>query len=330
MPEPTRNTPANVVTTIQDCYSIMLILIAGITGSLGQRLAQVALERGLSVRGLGRNPSKLNAELSERLESFVESDSYYDIIALEKALVSVDAVVAAYAPHPVMDLDAQLLLARATERAGIKVYIASAWSRDWTNLKYGDFEHYNNHIAFEHQIATTSPIRPVYVFSGLFADLLFTPYGPGAFSKGGQGPDMYYYGDGENNKWPWNTQDDVAEWTIDILLHAPGVLAGDGGYFKICSGVATITELATTYEKVFKTRVNVTRKGTLHDLEGQLARLRKLKGRAGYFEYMGEAAAVVASKGLWENTDVTVLDQFRHPTSLEEFLSREKIAGRMV
>nr|OQO04810.1 hypothetical protein B0A51_18299 [Rachicladosporium sp. CCFEE 5018] len=307
----------------------MLILIAGITGSLGQRLAQVALERGVSVRGLGRNPGKLNTELSARLESFVESESYYDIIALEKALQSVDAIIAAYAPHPVMDLDAQLLLARATERAGIKVYIASAWSRDWTNLKYGDFEHYNNHIAFEHQIATTSPLRPVYIFSGLFADLLYTPYGPGAFSKGSQRPEMCYYGDGDSNKWPWSTQDDVAEWTIDILLHAPGVLAGDGGYFKIRSGVTTITELATTYEKVFQTSIDVTRKGTLSDLEERLAGLRKVKGRAGYFEYMGEAAAVVASKGLWENTDVTVLDQFRHSTSLEEYLSGERTAGRM-
>src|SRR6187402_3618242 len=150
----------------------MLVLIAGITGSLGQRLANVAISRGLSVRGLGRSPDNLSPELSGRLESFVKSNSYYDIPALEKAVAGVDAVINAYAPLPVLDLDGHLILLRAAERAQIKIFIASSWSRDWTNLKFGDFEHYDNHLAFEQQVAKTSSIRPVYVLSGVFADLL--------------------------------------------------------------------------------------------------------------------------------------------------------------
>jgi hypothetical protein len=134
----------------------MLVLIAGITGSLGQRLASVAISKGLSVRGLGRNPNNLSPKLSRQLESFIKSDSYYDIPALEKAVTGVDAVINAYAPHPVLDLDGHLLLPRAAERGQIKIFIASSWSRDWTNLKFGDFGHYNNHIAFEHQVAVTA------------------------------------------------------------------------------------------------------------------------------------------------------------------------------
>jgi len=128
----------------------MLILIAGITGVFGQRLAKVALSRGLSVRGLGRTPDALSPEISTQLESFVQSSSCYDIPALEAAVTGVDAVINAYAPLPVLDLDGHLLLIRAAGQAHIKVFIASSWSRDWTNIKYGDFEHYNNHIAFEH------------------------------------------------------------------------------------------------------------------------------------------------------------------------------------
>jgi putative NADH-flavin reductase len=94
----------------------MLVLIAGITGSLGQRLANVAISKGLSVRGLGRNPNNLSPKLSRKLESFIKSDSYYDIQALEKAVTGVDAVINAYAPHPVLDLDGHLLLPRAAER----------------------------------------------------------------------------------------------------------------------------------------------------------------------------------------------------------------------
>jgi nucleoside-diphosphate-sugar epimerase len=305
----------------------MLVLIAGITGNLGQRLAKVALSRGLSVRGLGRSPDNLSPELSSQIESFIKSSSYYDIPALEKAVTGVDAVINAYAPTPMLDLDGHLLLIRAAERAGIKIFIASSWSRDWTNIKFGDFEHYNNHIAFQHQVATTSSIRPVYILSGIFADLLFTQYGPGGFNTTGERPVMQYWGDnGKSDKWPWTTQEDVTEWTIDILLHGEGVQAGNGGFFKTRSGVTTIEELAAVYAKAFGKTVDIVRAGSVEDLEAKLAKLRKDNPTGpGYFGWMSEAAALVASKGLWENSNVTMLDQFKKPTSLVQYFSETKI-----
>jgi putative NADH-flavin reductase len=87
-------------------FSIMLVFIAGINGSLGQGLANVAISRGLSVRGLGRNFDKLWLELSAQLESFTRSEPGYDLSVFEKAVTSVDAVIIAYTSHPVMDLDA--------------------------------------------------------------------------------------------------------------------------------------------------------------------------------------------------------------------------------
>ncbi|PMD45886.1 NAD(P)-binding protein [Hyaloscypha variabilis F] len=294
----------------------MLVLIAGITGGLGQRLAKVALSRGLSVRGLGRNPSKLPSSLSNQLESFITSTSYYDIPALSVAMQGVDAVINASAPHPLLDLDGHLLLLRAAERAGIRIFIASSWSRDWTNINFGDFEHYNNHIAFEHQVATSSFIKPVYILTGLFADLLYTVYGPGKFVvKEGEGPRMEYWGDGNRDKYPWTTQENAAAWTIDILMHGTGVQAGEGGFFKIRSGVTTIDELAA---------VKVTKRGSTANLVAELARLRKEKGRVNYIEYMSEEAAVVANKGLWENNEVAMLEEFEKPTSLEDWLRGDK------
>ncbi|CZR52458.1 uncharacterized protein PAC_02335 [Phialocephala subalpina] len=302
----------------------MLVLIAGITGSLGQRLARVALSRGLSVRGLGRSPDALSPELSWRLESFTKSTSYYDIPALDKAVTGVDAIICAYAPIPILDLDGHLLL-RAAERAGIKIFIASSWSRDWTNIRFGDFEHYDNHIAFQTQVERTSPINPVYILSGIFADLLLTPYGPGGFEKNGEKVTMKYWGDGDvRSVWPWSTQEDAAEWTIDILMYGEGVQAGKGGFFKIRSGDTTIRELADVYEKVFGTKVEVAHEGSVGDLEADLARLRKEGGGANAVEIMAKAAAVVASKRGWEIPDFTVLEQFKKPTTLEEYFKGEK------
>lgn len=99
----------------------MLILIAGITGNIGQKAAQAGLERGHQIRGLGRSPDKLDPEIHARLESFVESKAYHDVSALDQACQGVDAVICAYGGMPELALDGQLLLLRAAERAGIKV-----------------------------------------------------------------------------------------------------------------------------------------------------------------------------------------------------------------
>lgn len=99
----------------------MLILIAGITGNLGKHLARAALEKGHQVRGLGRSPDRLDAKTKDQLESFVVSSSYYDIPALDRAMIGVDAVICAYSGRPELVLDGNLLLLRAAERAGIKV-----------------------------------------------------------------------------------------------------------------------------------------------------------------------------------------------------------------
>lgn len=99
----------------------MLILIAGVTGNIGQHAARSGLHHGHQVRGLGRSPDKLNPKIRSELESFVISSTYYDIAALDRAVTGVDAVICAYSGLPELALDGQLLLLRAAERAGVKV-----------------------------------------------------------------------------------------------------------------------------------------------------------------------------------------------------------------
>ena len=99
----------------------MLILIAGITGNVGTQAARAGLERGHEIRGLGRSPQNLDRSLNSRLESFVQSEAYYDVPALDRAVKDVDAVICAYSGVPELALDGQLLLLRAADRAGVKV-----------------------------------------------------------------------------------------------------------------------------------------------------------------------------------------------------------------
>ncbi|KAK3079412.1 hypothetical protein LTS18_004928, partial [Coniosporium uncinatum] len=96
----------------------MLILIAGITGNIGRACATHALSAGHHVRGLGRNPDRLPDSISAKLDSFVQSTSYYDVAALDKACAGgVEAVICAYGPSQELALDGQLMLLRAAERA---------------------------------------------------------------------------------------------------------------------------------------------------------------------------------------------------------------------
>lgn len=99
----------------------MLILIAGITGMVGQTCAEATISQGHQVRGIGRDPEKLPVHIRQNLEDFVLSKGLYDIPALDRAVAGVDAVICAYGFLPEVLVEGQLMLLRAAERAGVKV-----------------------------------------------------------------------------------------------------------------------------------------------------------------------------------------------------------------
>lgn len=64
----------------------MIILIAGITGNIGAHAAAHALSQGHTVRGLGRNPTKLPKKTADALENFVISSSTMTLLPLTAPL----------------------------------------------------------------------------------------------------------------------------------------------------------------------------------------------------------------------------------------------------
>lgn len=99
----------------------MSVLIAGITGNIGQKLIEPLRNRGQEIRGLGRNKDKLLSSQLEKLESFHTIKTWHDMEAIRRALKGVDAVICTYAPHPTLALEAQLLLLRLMEEEGVTV-----------------------------------------------------------------------------------------------------------------------------------------------------------------------------------------------------------------
>lgn len=232
----------------------MLILIPGATGRLGICLVRAAIRRGHQVRALGRSASKMPPDLQGQLESFVEITDFSHRAGFVTACTGVDAIVVAWNEEPRLVLEAQLLLLRAAELAGVKRFHAVSWNTDWENMPLGVIESYDAMICFARQALLTSPIKPLYTFCGVLARTLFGFPGAGSLEgdtglwirKEGGKREINVVGAGATPT-PFSTEDDVAEFTIALTTSDE---AEKGGYFRFCSDMFSILELKATYEEV--------------------------------------------------------------------------------
>lgn len=284
----------------------MLILLAGATGSLGSWLIDSFLNRGHQVRVLGRNPSKLNSEKLQKLESFVQSKTYYDIEALDKACTGVDGVVCAYNAMPELQLDGQLLLLRAAERAGVKRFVACTWNGDWRGMNLAEQDSYNGILSFHSHVEMTSDIKPHYIFCGVLGEVLFASKATMDFSAKHHGPwdpeakAFEIWGTGDE-PWQWTSEKDAAEFAAAIILRDD---AEEGGYWTVCSGSESLKEMAAVYEKVKGTSVELRFLGPLDKL-GEIARDARAKSSPKYlWEYIGYFYYFHIATGRWLMKDL--------------------------
>jgi hypothetical protein len=306
----------------------MLILIAGITGNIGQHAARYALSQNHQVRGLGRTPEKLDASLRDGLESFVTSKVYYDIPALDAACKSVDAVICAYGGFPEMHLDAQLLLLRATERAGVKIFLAAGWNYDWRKIQFGiDEPIYDAIMSFHRQVALTSSIKPCHIFCGMLAEVFFGSNGQDGFTPKDDGvwdahavpgeKSMDVWGAGDS-MWNFTTEEDAGKLGIEVVTRKG---AEEGGFVSICSWTCSLNETRKIYEKVRNTVVKVNQRGSVEDLENLAIEQRTTMGPARMWEWHRYWFHLFCVKGTW-NLEKVQNDEYPNftPSTLEEFL----------
>ncbi|KAH7354200.1 hypothetical protein B0T11DRAFT_125264 [Plectosphaerella cucumerina] len=294
----------------------MLILIYGVTGMCGQALARAALEAGHQVRGSGRTPDKLDKDLAGRLESFVKTESIYDIPALDRAVAGVEAVISAVAPVPEAILEGQLLLLRAAERAGVKIFHGASWNFDWKRISLGDVEIYDPLISFWNHARLTSTITPLYAFTGVILEYMML-HGPGANPISKTDKTLGYAGTGDE-ECAYITVADLAAYTIHAVS-APD--AETRGSYYVESFRCSHRQLATTYAEARGVELEMKCLGTLEGFEGMLKGARATIPPKRFMEYNGLAFMVQLLKG---NLDYEPVDskQWGHikQTTLREWL----------
>ncbi|CAO2653753.1 Nn.00g031640.m01.CDS01 [Neocucurbitaria sp. VM-36] len=303
----------------------MLVLVAGATGNLGQKLVTSLLNRGHHVRALGRNPSKIQAQLASQLESFVAFTAYHDIPALDQACAGVDAVICAYQGTPELHLDAQLLLFRAAERAGVKKFIAASWCYDWRGMSLGQQDSYDPDITFKNHVELTSSLKPIWIFTGTLAEVFFsapgrvdfTPASNGAWDSKGRVADVW--GEGKE-RFAWTSEADAAEFTAAVLSLPADSPLRDQQFFKVVSGVNSFEDFVRVYGEVRGCEITVKHKGSVEDLRKEAYEARDKGDRSRWWEYIMYFYLLHMLDGTWEMGE---LDNDRvgvNGTSLREFL----------
>ncbi|MEI7585333.1 SDR family NAD(P)-dependent oxidoreductase [Runella sp.] len=190
-----------------------IIVVAGATGNLGERICKALLDQGAEVRALVRSNSdraKVNHLQKSGIKVVqVDMQNGADVAA---ACQGASCVVSALAGLREVIVDTQKILLDAAIKAGVPRFIPSDYSLDFT--KFSDGENRNLDLRREfHTYLDTKPITATTIFNGAFTDLL-THEMPLILFKQKR---VLYWGKADHPLW-FTTIDNTAEYTANVAL----------------------------------------------------------------------------------------------------------------
>lgn len=190
------------------------ILVAGATGNLGLRIVNALLAQNADVRVLvrkGGDPTKL-AHLKKPGITLIEM-SPGDKQSLTKACEGVSCVVSALQGLRDVIVDLQLELLNAAVAAGVRQFIPSDFSLNFTHLPAGHNRNFDLRREF-HQHLNSANIATTSIFNGAFAEIL--AYNIPVFDM--QTQKVGYWGSNPDWTMDFSTMDDTANFTAAAAL----------------------------------------------------------------------------------------------------------------
>ena len=210
-----------------------IIVLAGATGDLGFRIAQLLLNRGAVVRALVR-PGNTKSEVTSLRDlgaEIVEVD-FNSVTALTKACAGAACVVSAVSGLRDVIVNGQKRLLDAAVAAGVSRFIPSDYSIDYTKLPNGSNRNLDLRREFNQRLDQAS-IQATSILNGMFTDLLT-----------GQAPvvlfglkRVLYYGDADQ-PLDFTTTANTAEFTAAAALDPT-----TPRYLRVAGEVATVRGL---------------------------------------------------------------------------------------
>lgn len=221
--------------------SASIIVLAGATGNLGERIARALLKRQATVRALlrpGAGPEKI-AHL-QSLGLTVVTVDFNSPEELAKVCAGADCVVSALSGLRGVIVDAQTQLLNAAVKAGVPRFIPSDYSIDFTRIPAGKNRNLDLRREFQKKL-DEAPIAASSILNGAFTDMLT-----------GQAPIVLFkfkwilYWGSADQKMDFTSIDNTAEFTAAVALDktAPRVLRIAGDQLSVRDLAHIMTEIS--------------------------------------------------------------------------------------
>jgi hypothetical protein len=150
--------------------------IAGITGKFAHNVAANLLKRpNVSIRGLCRDPTKLHASIQSSPRVHITKGAATDADALNSFAKSSDVVICCYLGDNTLMTEGQKLLIDACEAQGVRRYLASDYSLDFTKLEYGQL-FAKDPMKRVKEYLDTKTIQGVHVLIGIFMETFWSRF----------------------------------------------------------------------------------------------------------------------------------------------------------
>jgi nucleoside-diphosphate-sugar epimerase len=230
-----------------------IILVAGATGNLGERIINALLDRGAEVRAVVRSGcdiEKLNK--LEKLGVKIFTVNMSNVEEISNACIGVFCVVSALQGLREVIVDTQRVLLDAAIAAGVPRFIPSDYSIDFTKFPPGENRNLDLRRDFHKYLDKTS-ISATTIFNGAFAELL-TGQMPLIFFKLKR---ILYWGNADQGM-DFTTMDDTAAFTANAALDpsTPRIL-------RIAGDQVSARELTTVMSEVTGKKFRLLRVGGL-------------------------------------------------------------------
>ena len=304
------------------------VLVAGISGSLGAKIATAILDKGvMNVKGLVRSSSSSDNKKQQQLDDlkakgvvFVEGD-LSDLPSLNDACEGIDIIVSAvkgsqskktgvYREDIV--LSGQLNLLEAAMTKGVKRFVPSDYSVDYFKIDLGDNYNLNFRILFAEALKQ-SGLEYTFILNGAFTEVQLSPFAKlfdfeaGTFS---------YWGDGEQ-PCDFTTYDDTAKYTADAIDDPEMVNSA----LKVAGDVLTMKQLLAAYEEVTGKKLVEKRLGSVDELKAWITKTKQKASSP--FDYLPDQYHWTMVSGL-AKLDELHNSRYPHikPTTVKQFISQ--------